>query len=168
MKSSARGGADKKRALALLDHPDPLLTIVLKGHLLAEERLNQLIRLFAPHPEHLAATTLRFHQKLGIVRALVPTAMADALVWELLEALNTVRNEMAHSLGQDRIESRAKALWMKYGPDSPYGPDPDGAANRVRQTVAYALGYLEGIARRYRHRQRRDRTRAPSSRPKKK
>lgn len=136
--------ADAKSALAFLKRPDPLLTIVLKGHLLAEERLNRLLVLFAKAPGHLP-NNLRFHQKLRVVRANAPLAMSDARVWDLLDALNSIRNQMAHSLDPSKIEAHARALWTKYGPDTPFGPEPDGPANRVEQTVAFALGYLAGI-----------------------
>jgi hypothetical protein len=57
-----------------------LTLIALKGHLLAEEALDDLIRFYCKQPEHLDDVEIRFLVKARIARALVRTHRLDGSV----------------------------------------------------------------------------------------
>jgi hypothetical protein len=80
--------------------------IVLKGHLVLEERLTAVIEKFVFHPEHLEKARLSFAQKVNIARCLSLDESANAM-WDLIEKINALRNKLSHSLDG---EPRARAM----------------------------------------------------------
>lgn len=89
---------------------DPTL-IVLKGHLLAEEILENLIRAKCKHPEALDRVEIGFFLKTKLAYALIGNTHENGLilpesVWEMLGALNSLRNELAHSLEPKKLEEK--------------------------------------------------------------
>ncbi len=75
---------------------DDLTLVVLKGHLLIEELLVDLVHLALPHAEYLEPARLSFHQLACVARASLPQASDPA--WELVLSLNSLRNDLAHNL----------------------------------------------------------------------
>jgi hypothetical protein len=85
----------------------------LKGHLLIEEALTGILELHVFHPEHLEAARLSFHHKACIVRAL--GLRKDKFgEWDLLQAINTLRNDLAHQLHSDQREKKVQRLREVY------------------------------------------------------
>lgn len=89
---------------------DPTL-IVLKGHLLAEEILENLIRAKCKHPEALDRVEIGFFLKTKLAYALIGNTHENGLilpesVWEMLGALNSLRNELAHSLEPKKLAAK--------------------------------------------------------------
>jgi hypothetical protein len=80
--------------------------IILKGHLVVEERITAVIEKFVFHPEHLEKARLSFAQKVALARCLSRDESGNS-VWELIEKLNSLRNKLSHSLDG---EPRAKAM----------------------------------------------------------
>jgi hypothetical protein len=74
-----------------------LTLIVLKSHLLVEERMNQLIDASLPKPEFIYKTRFGFLQRLRILQALGGDPEFQALA-EAIELLNEIRNSLAHQL----------------------------------------------------------------------
>ena len=74
---------------------DPIL-VVLKGHLLLEEALEQLISASCDVPSELEKARLTFAQKLSLVCALSPI-LSDS-DRSFVRKLNAMRNKMAHRL----------------------------------------------------------------------
>jgi hypothetical protein len=91
--------------MAHLESDDPAL-IILKGHLVIEERITAVIEKFVFHPEHLEKARLSFAQKVAVARCLSLDQSGNS-VWELIEKLNSLRNKLSHSLDG---EPRAKAM----------------------------------------------------------
>jgi hypothetical protein len=76
---------------------DDLTLIVLKGHLLVEEALNDVAGSVLPHPEHLSSARLGFFALACVVRAAVAEKSTNE-AWNLIAMLNTLRNNLAHGL----------------------------------------------------------------------
>lgn len=95
-----------EKLMRVLTEPDPYLDLVLRGHLLVEELLDNLIAAYMMRPDALANARLSFAQKTSLAQGLTPTASA-AQIWSTVAALNRLRNQLAH--GGDR-EGRDKAL----------------------------------------------------------
>lgn len=83
---------------------DELLHVLLKGHLLLEEALENILNLSVFHREHLDDARLSFAQKSQIARSfcLRKNKFGE---WDLIAAINALRNDFAHNLnspGRDR------------------------------------------------------------------
>lgn len=89
---------------------DPTL-VFLKGHLLAEEILENLIKSRCRFPEALDGIEIVFFLKAKLALALIGNSHPNGLlltdnVWALLEALNSLRNELGHALEPKTLESK--------------------------------------------------------------
>jgi len=87
---------------------DRLATAVLKAHFLVEEFLDRALAAAAKSPKHLELErNPRFAQKMKWLRAFAP--LGDDSRWELVSALNNLRNKVAHKVdGPERKEALQK------------------------------------------------------------
>ncbi|WP_462249235.1 hypothetical protein [Ekhidna sp.] len=92
---------------------DEELIAILKGHLLIEKLLNQIIEEFVFHPEILPETRLSFYQKIHLARS-ISYSEQDNTMWKLVTAFNTLRNEYAHNLDSDAKEKKLEKLKQLY------------------------------------------------------
>lgn len=100
-----------KRFDAHLPSSDDPTLVVLKGHLLAEEILENLIKSKCRFPEALEGVEIGFFLKAKLARALIGNSHPNGLllpdsVWGMLEALNSLRNELAHALEPKKLEAK--------------------------------------------------------------
>jgi hypothetical protein len=86
-----------ERADEHLDKVSDVVTLILKGHLLVEEALFAAVQTKFPHPQYFLDANLRFTQLLSIAKGLFYTE-EYAPVWDAIQALNIVRNRLAHRL----------------------------------------------------------------------
>jgi hypothetical protein len=96
-----------------LSHVDELAQVVLKGHLLIESALNNIIETIFFHPEHILERRFQCHQKLAICRALCLRKDKER-TWDLIEAINTLRNDVAHDLEGKKRKGRMDRLRQIY------------------------------------------------------
>src|SRR5262245_32386458 len=82
---------------------------VLKGQLLLEEQLDRILTRFVFHPEHLEQANLRFYQKVCVARSISLDEQVNPM-WELVLAVNALRNELAHSLDSPRRQPKVERL----------------------------------------------------------
>ena len=127
-----------------MKHIDELALVVLKGHLLLEEQLERILGKFLFHPEYLEGANLRFAQKVALARCMSLDEHANSL-WELVLAVNGLRNELAHALNSEKRQhkfDRLKALYMVENEvsavEASHCPDHELAAH----TIAFILGFL--------------------------
>jgi hypothetical protein len=118
--------------------------------LLAEEALDDLIRFYCTQPEHLDEVEIRFLVKARLARALSGHLVWTGL-WPLLDALNTVRNDLAHNLDSPKLRDRINrflALRREHAPllyDPKIDPsDWNAVAERFRSDLSLLLGQLTG------------------------
>ena len=129
--------------------------VVLKGHLLLEEGVNHVLVALVPNPEAIESANLRFHQKLCLIRALIPGGGQVTVFPELdaAEKLNTLRNRLAHHLDYPQIEAQVKDfLLLCEAPKDPEVPDdPETEAEplirRLRRALAFLCGGFAGMVR---------------------
>lgn len=96
-------------------HVDAITQVVLKGHLLIEEALERIIGKFVFHPEHMENVNLRFAQKLDVARSMSLDEQ-DNEMWDLAKVINSLRNELAHSLSSEKRKQktqRVRDLYLK-------------------------------------------------------
>ena len=84
---------------------DDVTVLVLKGHLLAETFLNSFLAKALPAPERLDEARLTFRQTAALVASLHQDT-DHAWLWQVLDKLNSVRNELAHTLNSESIEHK--------------------------------------------------------------
>jgi hypothetical protein len=122
----------------------------LKGHLLAEEALDDLIRFYCKQPEHLSDLEIRFMVKARIARALSGHIVWVGL-WPLIDALNSVRNDLAHKLDSPKLRDRVMKFLKLRKELAPLFYDPDidpnnwaAVAERFRSDISLLLWQLTG------------------------
>jgi hypothetical protein len=86
--------------------------ILLKAHLLTEEQLQMFLDGSVREPSLLTKARFSFAQKLTLAEALhaKPNAFGYAWVWEAVRALNTLRNQMAHTLEPKDFSAKLASL----------------------------------------------------------
>jgi len=75
-----------------------LTLIVLKGHLLVEESLNELFLRLLKSPTAIDDARLTFFQKVCVAQAIMDDVGGHPHFWRSLKRLNAIRNKFAHKL----------------------------------------------------------------------
>lgn len=92
---------------------DATAQVVLKGHLLIEETLDTIIGKFVYHPEHLHNANLRFAQKLDVAKSMSLDEHSNEM-WELAKGINSLRNELSHSLKSEKRHQKTQRVLELY------------------------------------------------------
>ncbi len=136
---------------------DDLTLIILKGHLLVEELLERILNTIACSPEALVNARLSFSQKAFLARALSWDEDTDAF-WDLLSALNPLRNDLAHSLEPQKLDDHVQNFIGKFRavqpPDWKHYDDPSlSTFDKIRYAIVGLMTFLtryEADAKAYR------------------
>ena len=83
--------------------------IILKGHLLLEEMLREILGKSVISQESVDAAQLSFHQVVCIVRSMY-TNKANEWVWLGIVEINKIRNKMAHNLKPVNLNEKCESL----------------------------------------------------------
>jgi hypothetical protein len=83
---------------------------VLKGHLLIENILRELVDTGLRSPEAIRGARLTFHQVACLARGLTQHAEIEPWNWTVVGKLNSVRNELAHQLEQSQLIAKVAEL----------------------------------------------------------
>lgn len=142
------GQAREERFKEHLPETDDLSLLTLKGHLLVEEILDVLIKSHCQEPQHLDNVEIRFVVKAKIARALTGVLFPDSM-WLMIEALNTIRNDLAHSLESKKLKERIlKFINIKceHNPelqrDNTKLSETEDLAKELKKSIHYLLGQL--------------------------
>jgi hypothetical protein len=131
--------------------------VVLKGHLLLEESVNHLLAALLRKPEAIESASLRFRQKLCLIRALAPEG-AKSLedpegpgwifrILDAVEKLNTMRNKLTHHLDHPQIEALVRdflSLCEEW--EDPNEPEAVPLIRRLKQSIAFVCAACEAIS----------------------
>jgi hypothetical protein len=134
------------RELSLRHFPesDDFITVVVKGHLLLEQYLTALIGHYCVFPERLVEARLSFLQKLRLTKALLFLPVSDH-IWEALELLNKIRNDVAHNL--DKSSKLAAHLSRMRGLTPIFGNVDEATLKDLKddtQAVKFLVSHCEG------------------------
>jgi hypothetical protein len=83
----------------------PIL-VVLKGHLLSEEIMHELLRKKLSHPEYISGARLTYAQTVSVCQAVADDGRHDKWIWGGLKKLNSIRNNYSHSLETTNIQTK--------------------------------------------------------------
>lgn len=110
-----------------------LTLIVLKGHLLIEQKIREFIRERMLTPTALDMARLNAHQAICLAEALTLPNEEPKNLWSVIRKVNSLRNQLAHKLEPQDIERRVKEIENDY---STFGAIQSGFAG--------ILGHLYG------------------------
>jgi hypothetical protein len=114
-----------RRFVKLSSKNDPELSI-LKGHLLLEEKLRELIDTKLSSPEALEDARLTTHQVICLAEAFF-RPQAVAWLWDVLHRLNKLRNDIAHKVQPPDLAVRMRRISEKvkaeFYPKTGFGTD---------------------------------------------
>lgn len=133
-----------------------MTSLVLKAHLFLEDMLYEIILLQCKTPNALNGIQFSFNHKLKLAEALYGAHFynfdASLPVWPVLEALNKLRNELAHRIDSPKLEDkivnflRASEEHLKIEKTSrPLDEilcDSNALTGRMRNVLLYLLGCL--------------------------
>lgn len=141
-------GNSFKRFLTHLPRSDDLTLIVLKGHLLIEEEINGILRMRLAEPKALFDARLSFSQRLAVLKALSGHDSEEIFRFAAIEALNGLRNQLAHNLEPKDIEKRVAAFLHEFeDPEMGEEYSQQSTGQRLKRSVAFLCGMLAGWQR---------------------
>src|SRR6266536_2359317 len=140
--------AEADRITRLLMEFDEFSQTAIKGHVLIEERLSQILDLALGKPEIVSKARLTFVQKLRIVQAMSFLDAKDEM-WEVALTLNRLRNEMAHRLDSPKIEEIMRDIYrlMRLAPAA--GDSPQKVDAVKMESLALAVIFAHGFLGEY-------------------
>jgi hypothetical protein len=139
----------RERFFRLLPDVGDATLIVLKGHLLIEEQLNDILYDTCLLPKYIDDARLSFYQKIMLVRSLIGKDLkgnATEDPWRSLVALNSVRNQLAHHLEPTDVDDRIdKFIFARFGEKKMV----DFKSNKervdgLRKELCLLFGYIHG------------------------
>ena len=133
-----------KRFYEHMPHPDDIIISILKGHLLVEEQLFELISVEAEKPQALKDSRLTFHQTLCIAESLFWHEDSE-WVWSSCRKLNSLRNSLSHELEPSHLDKNIKEFLRfvekKYPPDGKKQVHKN-QSTRLLTSIALVYAYL--------------------------
>lgn len=124
-----------------LDKTDDPTLLILRAHLLIEERLRDVLARICRSPDEVRAARLSFHQVLCLCRAVV--GRHDEPAWDFVGRLYEVRNRMAHHLDPGDLDDLLGTVVEKLGPN--YADRLGTSVARFRAAAVYTCGYFDAI-----------------------
>ncbi len=125
-----------------LDKIDDPILLILRAHLLIEERLRAVLAQASRAPDELRAARLSFYQVLQLCRAML--ARYDEPAWDFMARLNEARNRIAHQLDPGNLDeilgALAERLQSDYSKDRLRTP-----LDRFQMSTIFTCGYLDAI-----------------------
>ena len=93
-----------ERYFSAMRKDDDAIFYILKGHLLIEQSLDNVIRSALPNPESFSSMRLSCAGKISLARALC-WEHSDSVVWDMIISVNKLRNHLAHKLDSAKRDS---------------------------------------------------------------
>ena len=121
--------------------------IVLKGHLILEEQLNNFLAYFVNDFEKFLKIGFSFERKVALLSCLIPKQIAKDEIWEQLREINRLRNKLTHNLRFPQYEQQLKRWAIEV-----LGYNPKTLKRKItyRNSVVKAFtlltGHLSGLA----------------------
>jgi hypothetical protein len=104
---------DRKKFLAHFPLGSDLTLQALKGHLLVEELLREILEMQLPTPLALKGNkgaSFDCHQVICLVEAITPQSQNVPWIWIAAKKLNNIRNDLAHQLSPAGLQHKITDL----------------------------------------------------------
>jgi hypothetical protein len=109
--------------------------------------LNELVGLVLPHSQELDNARLSFYQRACVVKAALPSKQNDC--WQLVFALNSIRNDLAHNLEPPKLQAHLLELFRLDKQAQPFGDMIDKTAEeslenseRLKHAIVDCMQFL--------------------------
>lgn len=136
------------RFLKHLPRSQDLMLVVLKGHLLIEEEINEILTIMLNEPSALFDAHLSFRQRLAVLRSVVGSEGNQHFRYDALQKLNVLRNELAHNLEPKELDRRVKMFLEQIeDPESEEALSELTLCERLKRCIALLCGELAGWQR---------------------
>ena len=127
-----------------LEDVDSVSVITMKCHMLLELHLKTIVENHFFHPEHMIETRIGFHDWVCIARSLClrKNTLGE---WDLILAINTLRNEIAHPRGAERrtlLINRIKEIYIRESEASADKIDADPDELIIINASGHCIGFL--------------------------
>ncbi len=147
---SGDNAADKKFVLnieKLLAKEATMEALILRGHLVIEDLLRQLLAAHSVKPEFLKDARLTFFQALRLAQAIDGGGLRDQL-FARLELLNRIRNTLAHEMDSPRQSEQILEFVLRSEPRYRGGrrPKPRPFLKRLGVALVMNCAILHGLA----------------------
>lgn len=133
-----------KRLEEHLPDTDDLCLITLKGHLLVEEILEEIVLHHCLEPETLNGVDISFFLKLRLAQSLIGSEKSPKFIWEMASALNSLRNELSHNLESEKVDGKLERFLSFYRKNNAEVRNLDKAAE-LKTVIGYTLGALSFV-----------------------
>lgn len=134
-----------ERFQAEMAHVDEVVHVLLKGHLLIEEALTRILEQHVFHREHLSEARLSFNQRMFLARSLCLRKNNNG-EWELIAAINSLRNELAHQLKSPEREKKLNKVKNLYFREAAGLEGIENIRKESDSTILYfACGHCSGF-----------------------
>lgn len=117
-----------------------LEVLVLRGHILIERQLTQLVAALLPNPGALDLEKMHFGSKTRLAEALCGHQV-HPWVWDALRSVNSMRNSLAHKLEDDQFAVHTQRFISEIQFDDPWTFHA-AAGPELESQVAYSLAWL--------------------------
>jgi hypothetical protein len=136
------------RFLRHLPKSDDLSLIILKGHLLIEEELNDALAAHMADPDRLFQARLSFSQRLNVLVGITGEGNAFHHRLTAVEKLNSLRNQLAHNLEPKGIGTRIEEFLRELeDPGSAKELRKQKVSERLKSCIALMCGEFSGWKR---------------------
>ncbi len=126
--------------------------VVLKGHLLLEEVLIEKVCAKCPSPKFVKKARLSFSQRMTMVRALYTEPTKDQkrqkqteTFWGAVQALNEIRNSLAHHLEPKDISDLLERLGVRQKAKAPISLLDPELGEALGHSIAMLLGFAAAL-----------------------
>ena len=138
------------RYRTFLADEDPLVIAVLKGHLVLESLLEEILGGLTDRGDLLTSAANTFHRKRLVAQAHAGVRSDDD-AWVLLQKISTLRNEIAHNLESAKLDTMLGEISHTLEGRDPSAyqliPDPHDRVQLISHSVAFLIGFLQGYRR---------------------
>jgi hypothetical protein len=119
--------------------------IILKGHILLEYLLNQIINIKSEYNLEIESTNFSFNQKIEIL-VILNIIENNSDIFQILKIWNNLRNQIAHRLYFDRkLVDRLIKLGVKWTKGENHLPNSDNErAKALKFLIPMTSGHLTG------------------------
>jgi len=122
-----------------------LTLIILKGHLLIEQEMNDILDSNLTESKALLNARLTFNHRLAIIKAIYGSFKRSKFPYNNIEKLNTLRNQLVHNLEPKNLEENVLAFVQEVeGHESKAKFSEMKLEIRLKNSIAYLCGMICG------------------------
>ena len=141
-----RRGERDGELFQILESPDDVVSIVLRGHLVIEELLFTAIAAYCMDVEQLRRAKLRFPQMIAVLRAIQKLDALPEKIWHAIDDLNALRNSLAHSLEPKELTAKINRFLSRLELPEELTSQATGERGQLRQGLHYLIGSMSVTA----------------------